>query len=281
MAEDKARFNKRSLTSLMVTLGFIVLAFTGSVLYATPKGRVAHWTRWTFWGLEKEEWSAVHMVIALVFLISALFHIYFNWRVLLRYFKGAFAKGLRAKREFALAALITVLCCVGTVQMWPPFGTIIAWNDQIKDYWERRSAPAPYPHAEDSTLAQFATKIGLTPQELRQRLASEGYEAGDLSVTVNELAHKYAVTPAQLFRAISKPKTDSGGASGAGQSRGTGYGRMTVEGICKQHGLDVTQALRRLEQNGVDADRADTLRHLSEQTEMTPGHLASVILGEP
>ena len=74
------RFHTRAFVSLLLTCSFFVLLVTGIVLYITPQGRVAHWTGWTIAGLGKEQWSAVHIVISLLFLTSAALHLYFNWR---------------------------------------------------------------------------------------------------------------------------------------------------------------------------------------------------------
>ena len=54
---------------------FLMLILSGTMLYVSPPGRVAHWTGWTLLGGSKEQWGAVHSLMALVFLIGGLFHL--------------------------------------------------------------------------------------------------------------------------------------------------------------------------------------------------------------
>jgi len=50
-------FNWRGFTSLLLAAGFLILAGSGLVLYASPRGRVANWTDWEVLGLTKHEWG--------------------------------------------------------------------------------------------------------------------------------------------------------------------------------------------------------------------------------
>jgi hypothetical protein len=47
------RFQLRGFVSLLLTLFFLALSFSGVMLYLTPRGRVANWTGWSMLGLEK------------------------------------------------------------------------------------------------------------------------------------------------------------------------------------------------------------------------------------
>ena len=58
-------FHWRGFFSLLLFASFTLLAVSGIVLYFSPKGRVANWTGWTVLKLYKEEWSSVHIVLAL------------------------------------------------------------------------------------------------------------------------------------------------------------------------------------------------------------------------
>jgi hypothetical protein len=45
-------------------------------LYVAPRGRVAHWADWRFWGMTKTEWANPHLVVGLLFLATILLHAY-------------------------------------------------------------------------------------------------------------------------------------------------------------------------------------------------------------
>jgi hypothetical protein len=74
------KFQTRKFTSLTLALGSLVLGASGVVLFSAPKGRVAHWTNWTLLGVTKDDWQAIHINIALLFLVVSGFHLYFTGR---------------------------------------------------------------------------------------------------------------------------------------------------------------------------------------------------------
>ena len=279
MDQNKKRFNVRALTSLTVTVSFLCLAFTGIVLYFTPKGRVAHWTGWTMFGLEKEEWAGVHTTLAILFVIASAIHIYFNWRILIRYFTDAIAKGMRNRAELAAALIITLVFFVGTLKMWPPWGTVIDWGEDIKDYWERKSAPAPYAHAEESTLTEFAQNMGITSDELAEYLAAKGFEVSDLSVTVGDLARTHGVSPNEVFEALPKtivPVLQTGHRGQGGYNR---YGQKTLEQLCQENNIDLKKAVDTLARHGIEARAGDRLKLLAERGGTTPRRIGDMVMG--
>jgi len=190
---EKKPFHWRGLTSLVVTLAFLVLATTGVILYVSPQGRVANWTGWNVWGLSKEEWAAAHTTAALLFLVASGFHIYFNWNTLVCYVVRR--RRLNLKREMIGAAAVVAAVFVGTVVGIPPLSGIADLNDRIKAHWEGRSEQAPYPHAEASTLADFSEKTGIPLATLVERLARAGITVDDpASQTLEGLARAHDAT---------------------------------------------------------------------------------------
>jgi len=277
MNQKNKRFNIRVLTSLTVTVSFLCLAVSGIVLYFTPKGRVAHWTGWTMFGLEKEEWAGVHTMLAILFVVASAVHIYFNWRPLLRYFKDAIAKGMKNRAELGLAVLITLVFFIGALRMWPPFGAVLHWGEQIKYYWERRSAAAPYAHAEESTLAEFAENVGIPPGELAEQLTAKGFEISDLSVTVGDLARKHRMSPSQVFEALPEVHLS---APRRGLLPGGGYGQKTLRQVCDETGIELAQAVAVLEKRGIRAGGNDSMRSLAAQAGMRPRELVDVLTAQ-
>lgn len=221
------RFNWRGFFSLLLFLSFLLLVFTGAILYVTPKGRVAHWTGWSVLGLEKEQWSAVHMTSALIVVTAAAFHLYFNWSIFWSYIKRKSRPALNLRREMALAVLVAVCIVVGTIYNLPPFGTIVRWNEHIKVYWEARSASAPTPHAEEFSIAQLAEEVEMPLEAVLARLEKAGINVDDSAVKVKDLAAANGLTPSELF-AIARPETAPGvprGGRGMGRGGGRGMGR--------------------------------------------------------
>ncbi|MBN2311094.1 MAG: DUF4405 domain-containing protein [Candidatus Hydrogenedentes bacterium] len=269
--EPRKPFHWRGLTSLFTTVNFLTLAVTGAVLYASPQGRVAHWTGWTVWGLDREQWGAIHMVSSLAFLIAGGFHLYFNWTTFWSYFRSKLQAGFNLKRECALALLLMIVIIAGTVLGVPPFSTIIHWNDGIKAYWEARSVPGPYPHAEESSLTELAAKTGVPLDEMLGKLRVHGFEPDDPAISLKALAAKYGKTPSELFAVLK------GGAAALPGDGRAGFGRKTVQQISEEHGVPVEQALALLRDAGIDAGPGSTMRALADSSGKTPSELAGLI----
>lgn len=217
----RKHFNWRGFFSLLLFGSFSLLAFSGLILYVTPKGRVANWTGWTLIGLEKEEWSSVHITLALLVLIASGFHLYYNWGIFWGYIKRKTQTAFNLKLEMALAVLLCLFTFLGTLYGIPPFSTIIQWNDDIKNYWEQQSVAPPMPHAEELSITDLATEVGLSQEEVLALLESAGYKVEDPFITVNELAVKHGLVPREIYDII-QPQSHTGRGSGGRGMRGGG-----------------------------------------------------------
>ncbi len=230
-------FSMRGFASLLLTLSFLVMAVSGTMLFLTPRGRVAHWTDWTLLGLGKDQWGAVHIMNSILFVLIAGLHLYLNWSLFLGYLKKKAVAGLHMKRELAVAAAVAILMVVGAIASIPPFSSIMALNDEIKDYWEVRAAQAPAPHAEELTLVEFAGHINLSLGELTKALQEEGFTVDDSGLTVGEVGRQKGVAPNDVLTAIQKHHPEAGanrGEKGPGWGRGQGFGRGMGAGGCSE-----------------------------------------------
>jgi hypothetical protein len=238
MQDTPARrtFSLRGFTSLWLTGLFVVLGFSGAMLYASPRGRVANWTDWTLLGLGKDQWEALHLNFSLLFLLVASLHLVLNWRPFWGYIKKRAGLGLNRKAELALAAAITAAVVAGTLYEAPPFGTVVAWRDALKDYWEGRTARAPVPHAEEFTLAEFAGHLRLDVDETADALRREGYQVADVTVTLAELADRKAVPPSQVLADVRKHFPQAAALEGSGGGRGAGPGMGMGQGFGQGRG---------------------------------------------
>ena len=263
-------FNSKGMTTFIVTLGFLVLGISGIVLYVSPRGRVANWTDWSVLGLNKEAWAALHTATALLFLLAAFLHLYYNWTTFWSYFKMRFEKGFNLKREFAAALVICGLVLAGTVWGIPPVSYLADWNESIKNHWETASAQPPAAHAEEWTLSQMAENRGVPLDAMVARLKENGYAVSDPSQTIKSIAEENNVSPDALFGLMSPPQ--SGGGEGHGQ--GAGMGRKTLAEYCEQHGIPVQDALDRLSAAGITADAGQTMRAIADAAGMTPADVA-------
>jgi len=225
------KFQMKAFVSLLLSLFFLVLGFSGVILYLTPRGRVANWTGWTMLGLEKQGWQAVHINIALLFLIVAGLHLYLNWGVFWSYIKKKASFSVNLKLEILVAILIAGGVLVGTIEGVSPFGALLTLNYRIKDYWEREPVTAPMPHAEELSLGQLAGKLDLPIEQVIEALKQEGIAVENDTTTIAQLAEKNRLTPSDVYAAIKKhfpeveqPRQGKGRGKGLGEGKGGGFG---------------------------------------------------------
>lgn len=273
------RFSLRAMTSLTVSMSFLILALSGVILYLSPKGRVANWTGWSMIGVSKEGWGSAHTTMALLFLVASAAHIAYNWRPLVKYLKMPLAAGAKRSRSEMFGALaLTLAVFFGTLYSLPPFGAVAELGENIKQYWETQSVIGPYAHAEEDSLEAFANKLGRGPEELRERLASKGLAVEDMSQTVKDLAHQNNMTPASLFAVLSSGGA-AAGPSGNYASRGGagagGFGRKSLAQVCAEGNVELETAIARLQQRGITATGEDNVRTLADGVNITPGELLS------
>jgi len=269
----KARtpFHMRGLTSFIVTWSFLIVLATGCVMYATPQGRVAHWTGWTFLGLGKEECSGVHMVASIAFIVAAGFHLYFNWGIFASYFKTKMRSGFNLKREFAVATVLTLAVLGGTILNIPPFGLVARWNEDIKVYWEARSMPGPYAHAEESSLAEICNAIDMPLENAVARLDENGIDVPNASIRINHLAEQHNMTPSALFALIGADQVSHAG------DTVEGLGRLTLEALCAQEGMEVDEAIAALARQGIAVAADDRMKSVATRSDRTPREVLAII----
>lgn len=254
---SKRSFNWRGFFSLLLFSSFTLLLVTGVILYVTPKGRVAHWTGWTVLGLEKEEWSAIHMTSAILVLIAAGFHLYYNWGIFWGYIKRKAQATLNLKREMALAIVLCIITLFGTLYNVPPFGTILQWNEDIKNYWEARSAVAPTPHAEEFSIEQLAVAINIPLEQVIERLKEAGVIVDNPAINVGDLADKHGMTPSELFAIVHPEKRGMKRGDGRGAGHSGMRGGETTRGHGRAEGepvVDSSQPSTAVEEKAVEAD---------------------------
>ncbi len=274
--QSRKPFHWKGLTSFIVFFSFLALTVSGIVLYAAPRGRIANWTGWSVLGLEKHEWSAMHMATSLLFVVAGFVHLYYNWSIFWSYFKVRFEKGFHLKREFAVSSVVFGIFLFGSIWYIPPFAYIAAWNDDIKDYWEAVSAQPPVPHAEEWTIVELAERTGMSVDVIIARFEARGYQVDSPHATLQAIAQKNRISPNALFALIDATRGGGGGAAGAGAA-GSGLGRITVREFCSAYGVPLEEALARLERAGINARPDDRIRDLANSADLRPGAVAGII----
>ena len=247
-------FYFRSLIAFLMTTGFLTATITGVVLYVTPVGRIANWTGWTLWSLNKDEWGNVHIVTGLMFILAGLVHLYFNWKPLKHYLVSKAAKGFNRRWEALSAIAITAFLVIGSIQMLPPVNYVIELNDWAKnDLWA------------DSVSSQRGTRGDRHTEALEN--ATEAIDAALAKANQGSNSGN------------QRSPDHEGRGQGTGGGGGGGYGRMTLQDIAYRYGLDYQAVKAKLVAANVAFDEGETLRTIAVRAGMTPGELGALAGG--
>lgn len=265
----------RRFTSLCIGIAFLVMSYTGIILFLAPKGRVANWVHWELFGLDKTAYSHLHVTFMVLFLAGVVWHIYLNWTPLIRYLKEKSELWIHLCKELWLALAINLFFGVGTLFYWIPFEQFLDFQDSLKASWEKSSDTAPYSHAELSTLEAFASKTNRDISLIVSRLEAQKLTGVQPSQTIASIAKENNLSPARLLEMITaKPQNST-------LVQGGGYGMLTLKESSVAHGFDLASALENLHQKGFNATESSTLKEVADALHVKPIELLEQLKSTP
>ncbi|MDX2447012.1 MAG: DUF4405 domain-containing protein [Desulfobacterales bacterium] len=286
MSEKK--WSGRAFTSLCSLVGFILLCFTGIILYIEPHGRVAYWIKWQFWGLEKDQWGAVHIFSGLLFLIAGGFHLYYNWKPLIKYLSGKIESALRYKRELLVSSFIFFWVVISGIWSLPPLVYVSDLGEAIKRSWVTSpELEPPFGHAELVSLQTFCKKQRIPLDQAMMELRKAGFEVETPKSTLTEIAESKHSSGMGVYAAIKKLETkptamkpDAVWTAGKVEEvfSGTGLGNKTIGQIIKDMHLDPKKVYQRLKAANIETKDDDTMKQVAKEHNTTPIKIMTVIL---
>jgi hypothetical protein len=213
------------------------------------------------------------MTAAALFMLVVVLHLFFNWKVLLGYLRLRRVPGLRLKRELAAAALLGVLLVLGTIVGAPPLSNIVELREDLKNYWERTSTPAPLPHAEELRLDELARQLDLPAEDVVKALEEEGFTEAKPTRSVAAIAEVNEVAPSDLYQTLGSRTAFARSLQGR---RGTsqGMGRMNLGEYCSSQNMSLDRLIAILKMRGVVAKASTSLRQIASSLDMRPGQMA-------
>lgn len=253
-------------------ISFILLVLTSVILYIVPQGRIAYWADWHLWGLSKTEWSNLHINLGFLFLFAGFLHVYYNWRPITAYMKNKARELKIFTFSFNIAMLLTLIVGVGTYLEIPPMSSVINLGESIKDTAAAKYGEPPYGHAELSSLKLFSKKQDLDLDQAVELLKKEGIQFKDSNETLAAIASINGMSPQGIYNII-KPAAGSSAADGKvgfPDSPMPGFGNMTLGAICSQYNLMFPVIRRGLEEKGVKADAAMTIKEIAAANKKDP-----------
>lgn len=276
----------RKIVSLAASLSFLVMLLTSLLLYLAPQGRVAYWSDWRFWGLDKNQWGNIHINVGLIFLITLGLHIYYNWAALISYLRNRSKQLIIATKEFSFALVLLIAIIVGTYAELPPFIYVQQLNDFFKQSAAVKYGEPPYGHAELSSVKTVAARVGLNPDRVLQHLAAARIRLESEEQSILEIARLNDRTPKQIYDAMLAAAKDSApDYKGLPDQPPPGFGKQSLSDVTGQYGLNIDEILAKLEARAIKAAGDMNIKDIAAQNGMSPPDLYQVLLeivrGEP
>lgn len=261
------KLSMRKITSISIAISFLVMTYTGIMLFFTPKGKIAYWTDWSLFGLTKDQYGNIHTTSMVLFVLFTALHIYYNWTPLVNYLRGKTQKISLLNGNFIVAVILNIAFVAGTLFAIPPFQTLLDFGEDIKDYWERTAGSPSYGHAEESTLARLSKDIGQDPKKALNLLKEKGLKASP-DQDIETIAKENNMSPLEIYKII-KPKTSKSKI----EEKITSLGRKTLGDLEEMKKIDLKKSIKYLKSKGFEADKNSRMRKAADALDMSPHEL--------
>lgn len=288
MADPHSRWYPRSLTSLSVMAGFLIMSLSGVVAFVNPQGRIAYWTDWSLLGLTKEQWGDIHILSSLLFVVAGVIHIYYNWRPLMNYLGQKVASGRKHQREIAITILISLIIVASAVWRMPPLSYLLDLNAYVKELWVvHKDYEPPFGHAELLSLKVFCQKTNIPLDAAMAALKEQRLAGVEADRLLKDIARANNTSPMAVYRIVkgleARPQPSTAGVVYTAervesQFAGTGIGNKTLPELATQTGQEASQMQSRLERKGLKATDSVALKQLATQNNLQPLELLKAAL---
>ena len=209
----------KKITSLSLGFSFLIMSYTGVVLFIAPHGRISRWLDWHFLGLDKVQYQDLHATSMITFLIFGSLHIYYNWKPILSYLRDIDKKISFTKKEFLTAFLINAVFVVGTLFLFQPFKYFLDFGEDIKQSWGERSVKIT--HSESINKNEAVIKP--PPEQLGRKtlrnladtghidlnyalniLETQGFKNVNADIRIRYIADEINSTPTDVYKLLTE-----------------------------------------------------------------------------
>jgi hypothetical protein len=296
----------RRVITLTVLLSFLVLSLSGLLMFVSPQGRVAYWSRWTLVGLTKEQLTAIHTTVMVLFLAAAIWHVVLNWKPIVGYLRNRSKQVRVLTPEFAVALVLTGLFVVGPLAGFFPFRQYLDAGEKLKSSWEAESGSPPWGHAEESTLARFCQRMEDLERSENQRLIAidcdaavqalrdRGLAVESTNQRIVDIAEANGTTPqdiSAIVLGVARPMTPEEAAARIQAAAATGtearfkrpasrLGQLTLASYAEQYGYDLAEIQSILAAAGYQVDPEARLRDEAARLGTDPEGIFEVLNGK-
>jgi hypothetical protein len=255
----------KKITSLSLGLSFLIMSYTGIMLFLSPHGRVAYWSDWHLFGLTKTQYIDLHTTSMLTFLFFAAWHIYYNWKPIVSYLKDVNKKVSFTKREFLIALLVNLFFVAGTLYPVHPMKAFLQMGDKIKESWSRQYGEPPYGHAEETKLRVFCQKLNIDLVQAKASLQKNSIVFQE-DESLQTIADRNNLTPNDIYKLISNETQHS-----KKEGVPSGLGRKSLQELSDMGKIDLDKSIALLKSKGVeDVTPQSKVKNIADDLGVTP-----------
>lgn len=269
--KNKKQFNIRAFISLYMTIAFIVMTISGTILYIAPPGRIAHWSYWAILGFTKSEWQAFHTMFTFIFVLAGVLHIIYNWKPIIKYISNKISGTSKIRKELIYSVIFSAFIFGGTYTKIPPFITVLDFGESITDSWADESTEPPVPHAEELTLSEISTQVNLKTKQIMQKLNNNGFSVSDSNKTLQEIAEQYNTIPSDIYKAINlNLQKSNSSVTNTKYTPGSGYGRKLLSVVFNENALTWEEGIKLLKKSGILVSEDGKLKDIANENGKLP-----------
>lgn len=114
---------------------FLIMVISGAMLFISPFGRLGMMIQWEFFGLDKMQWQALHLIFMLIFTLAGFLHIVYNYKAIKNYLKSKSKKIVIFTSANLIAIAITSIFFYATIKHMEPFNSFVKMNKSFNEYW--------------------------------------------------------------------------------------------------------------------------------------------------
>jgi len=192
-------FKLKPFVSFLTVFSFLLLAFSGFILYIRPEGSLARWIGWQAIGLDKSGWEAVHIIFCTLFVLAGLTHLVLNFKAIMLYLTSGIDNSRRNLPEMVVAAVVVVALLLSAVWKLPPSSWLIKGRAAFKNNPRSLRVEMPAPDFEKRTLRQIAEQLGKSPESVVEELEGGGLKGVSLDITLEKLARQNQLSPQEIY----------------------------------------------------------------------------------
>ena len=192
-------FRLKPFVSFLTVFSFLVLAFSGFVLYVRPEGSLARWVGWKMLGLDKSGWEGAHIMFGALFVLAGIAHLVINFKAIIVYLTSGIDNGRKNLLELVTAAALILAMLLFAVLRVPPASNLIKVRSFFKNSPASLRVEMPWPDFEKQSLRKVAEHLGLQAEEVARRLEERGLKVESVDDSLEEVARKNHLSPQDLF----------------------------------------------------------------------------------